>query len=114
MTHAKKEFELNRKPKGSTCTLREHLLVIQAQTGEMPPELENIEISTAVSHLLGFFYQLSLSRQSGMGLCPITYAEIEAWNRLFKMNLAMWEINVIKQLDVIFLNTQNEESNGNL
>ncbi|MDD7545572.1 hypothetical protein [Actinobacillus porcinus] len=114
LTYAQKEFELNRKPKGSNCTLREHLLSIQAQAGETPPELKNIEISPAVSYLLGFFYEISLSRQSGMGLCPITYAEIEAWDRLFKMNLAMWEISVVRQLDVIFLNTQNEVNNGDL
>ncbi|MDO9950715.1 hypothetical protein Q7404_09740 [Glaesserella parasuis] len=109
MAYAKKEFELDKKPKDSNCTLREHLLVIQEQTGSVPEELENIEISPVISYLLGFFYELSLSRQSGMGLCPITYTEIEAWNRLFQRDLAVWEIKVIKQLDVIFLNVQNAE-----
>lgn len=109
LAYAKKEFELDKKPKDSDCTLREHLLAIQEQTGSVPEELENIEISPAISYLLGFFYELSLSRQSGMGFCPITYAEIEAWNRLLQIELAVWEIKVIKQLDVIFLNVQNTE-----
>ncbi|WP_423972971.1 phage tail assembly chaperone [Glaesserella parasuis] len=39
----------------------------------------------------------------------MTYTEIEAWNRLFQRDLAVWEIKVIKQLDVIFLNVQNAE-----
>lgn len=114
MAYAKKEFELDKKPKDSNCTLREHLLAIQEQTGCVPEELQNIEISPAISYLLGFFYELSLSRQSGMGLCPIAYAEIEAWNRLLNMDLAIWEIRVIKQIDVIFLNVQNGGENGNL
>ncbi|MDP0097323.1 hypothetical protein [Glaesserella parasuis] len=55
MAYAKKEFELDKKPKDSNCTLREHLLAIQEQTGSVPEELENIEISPAISYLLGFF-----------------------------------------------------------
>ncbi len=106
---AKKEFELDKKVKDSKATLREHLLVVQEQTGITPEELDNPEPSPAVSYLLGYFYELSKSRQAGMALNPIAYTEIEAWKKLFSVSLSQWEIRVIKDIDLIFLSVQNKE-----
>lgn len=89
--------------------MREHLQAVAEQTGIMPDELDNPEPSLAVFYLLGFFNQLSLSRQSGMVLNPITYGEIAAWQKLYRTQLAMWEIDVIKRLDMIYLTVQNSE-----
>lgn len=101
---------MDKRVKDSQSTLREHLLVIQTQTGEMPEELNNPEPNPAVLYLLGYFYELALSRQSGMTLCPITYQEIAAWQGLFHRVLSHWEIQVIKQLDMVFINVHNAES----
>ncbi|QLB44479.1 phage tail assembly chaperone [Mannheimia pernigra] len=107
--YAEKTFQLDKKLKGSESTLREHLQAIETQTGITPEELHNPEPSPAVAYLLGWFFELAMSRQSGMSLNPISYAEIEAWNRLFSRHLEQWEIRTIKQLDMIYLNVQQTE-----
>lgn len=89
--------------------MREHLQAVEEQTGITPEELQTAEPSLAVWYLLDIFQQLSLSRQSGMALNPISYGEIVAWSQLFQTPLSMWEIETIKQLDMIFLNVQNAE-----
>lgn len=88
--------------------MREHLQAIAEQTGITPEELNNPEPNLAVQHLLVVFQQLSLSRQAGMALNPITYGEIVAWSQLYHTRLAMWEIDVLKRLDLVFLNVQSE------
>lgn len=85
------------------------MLLVAEQTGILPDELDNPEPNIAVQHLLVIFQQLSLSRQMGMTLNPITYAEIIAWSQLYRTPLATWEIDTIKQLDLIFLNVQNRD-----
>lgn len=100
---------MDKKLKDSESTLRDHLLAIEAQTGITPEELDNPEPSPAVAYLLADFFELAMSRQSGMSLNPISYAEIEAWNRLFHRNIQQWEIKVIKQLDLIYINVQQAE-----
>lgn len=108
LIYAEREFKLDKKPKESDSTLREHLQAVADQTGIIPEQLSNPEPNFAVQYLLGIFQQLSLSRQAGMALNPITYAEMVAWSQLYHTRLEMWEIEVIKQLDLIFLNVQNE------
>lgn len=88
--------------------MREHLQAIAEQTGITPDELNNPEPNLAVQHLLVVFQQLSLSRQVGMALNPITYGEIVAWSQLYHTRLAMWEIDVLKRLDLVFLSVQSE------
>ena len=43
-----------------------------------------------------------------MSLNPLSFSEIEAWFRLYRLKWEAWEIDVIKQLDLIYLNTQME------
>ncbi|EJZ80264.1 hypothetical protein P1059_00702 [Pasteurella multocida subsp. gallicida P1059] len=43
-----------------------------------------------------------------MVLNPITYSEIVAWSQLYQTRLSMWEIDVLKRIDLVFLNIQNE------
>lgn len=89
--------------------MRDHLLAIYEQTGVMPAELQQDEPSLAVSHLLGYFQQLSTARQVGTVLNPLTFSEIMAWSHLMQIPLAVWEIEVIKQLDLVYLACQAEE-----
>lgn len=46
----------------------------------------------------------------GMSINPLLYSEIEAWCRLSDICLDKWELDVIKQLDVIWLNVQSKNS----
>ena len=61
-----------------------------------------------MGYLLEYFYAVSCSRQCGMAANPITFSEILAWSQLTNTSLARWEIEVIKRLDVLWLNIQAE------
>ncbi|WP_420801047.1 phage tail assembly chaperone [Phocoenobacter skyensis] len=78
------------------------------QTDIQPQELDIQQPSFAVFYLLDYFAELSASRQSGMTLNPILYSEIEVWARLKGICLSAWEVETIKQLDLIFLNVHQE------
>ncbi|WP_458796417.1 phage tail assembly chaperone [Pasteurella multocida] len=43
-----------------------------------------------------------------MAVNPISYSDILAWSILTKVSLAAWEIEVIKQIDIVYLNSQTE------
>ncbi|WP_419865905.1 phage tail assembly chaperone [Gallibacterium genomosp. 3] len=110
LDYAKKEFELNCKPKGSEFTIKEHLEQVWEQTGIKPVELNNTLSNQLIAYLLDYFFELNLSRQMGMSINPLLYSEIEAWCRLSDICLDKWELDVIKQLDVIWLNVQSKNS----
>lgn len=109
LTYAEREFELDQTPKGSESRLREHLTAIWEQTGQQPEQLNNPEPNLAVRHLFADFLELSLARQIGMVLNPLTYSEIETYNRLYQKQYAMWEIQTLKQLDTIYLNVNSRK-----
>lgn len=46
-----------------------------------------------------WFSALSKTRQPGMGIGPITYLEIEAYQRLEIVRMTAWEVGLIRRLD---------------
>ncbi|MYM37264.1 hypothetical protein GTP38_23335 [Duganella sp. FT94W] len=58
---------------------------------EMPP-LECGE------YLLGYLYDVGPVVPAGMGSGPVTYAEIEAWQRVSGISLHPWEAALIRRL----------------
>ncbi|MCW9716756.1 phage tail assembly chaperone [Avibacterium sp. 21-594] len=85
-------------------------MAVYEQTGIMPAELDIKPPPEPLEYLLDYFYALSLSRQSGMSVNPILYSEILAWSQLTKCTLEQWELEVIKQLDMVWLSAQIEEN----
>lgn len=81
---------------------------IWEQTQIKPIELDNPPPSIVVGYLLDYFFELSQARQMGMAVNPLSYADIDAWCRLTHTRLSQWELNVIKQLDLIWLTENNE------
>ena len=79
----------------------------------MPEELEELT-SVPCPHLLRYlwkmFLELSGSRQRGHDGLPqaFTWQEIQGWMFCTKRRLDVWEIEVIKRLDVLFVNKQSE------
>ena len=70
-------------------------------------EAENLE-RTKVPHELEFpwlaFVELNVARgSSGFGPAPIPYSEILAWSTLNGVDLDLWEINLIRRLDMAFM-----------
>lgn len=49
------------------------------------------------------YINLSNTRQGGMGLNPITYLEIQAYENLMQNKLSIFEVKAIKKLDLIAL-----------
>lgn len=63
-------------------------------------------------YLWGAFQELSGARQSGMNLCPISFADIDAYGRLCDMRLEPWEVRVIRRVDVAFVATVTSDGVG--
>jgi hypothetical protein len=65
------------------------------------------EFPQVLSYLWQHFINLNNSRQSGMGMNPISYSEIDAYCRLMKVSLSTFDVSAIKRLDVIALNASS-------
>lgn len=82
-----------REPDGRTH--REHLLA-----GKAYAELDDApDCPWHLRYLLGWYQEISGSRQSGMAANPLTFEEIHRWAQLMKKRPAPWEVRVIKLLD---------------
>jgi hypothetical protein len=55
---------------------------------------------------------LSNKREAGMSLGPIAYQSIEAWSRLYGVDIGPWEVSAIDALDGHFRSINYEKSNG--
>lgn len=97
-------------------TQREHLLQVCKQTGKTPEELgfilpEPPEPPTEGLHLWHWFLELSGARTSnGFGPNPISWNEIDAFNRLNGLRLTPWEAETLRRMDMAYLaiHTENE------
>lgn len=57
-----------------------------------------------------YFTQLHNARSSnGYSANPITYSEIESWNRLTDAQVTPLEVKIIRRLDNIYLNHQADK-----
>ncbi|WP_456297828.1 phage tail assembly chaperone [Chromobacterium phragmitis] len=64
-------------------------------------------MSPEVSYLWGWFCELSAGRQSsGYGPQPLSYGDIGAWERLLARRPRVWEVMLLKQLDLDYLEVQ--------
>lgn len=113
--HAKNEMKLGQREKDG-ATLRQHLESVARQHhGKMPEEfleLTAIPCPPLLRYLWKAFLELSGARGRGADGSPeaIPYTELEAWMRLTKRSLNVWEVEVLKRLDVLFLNMQAEQA----
>jgi len=57
------------------------------------------------SRICGFgFGELSNGRQYGaFGPAPITFLDIKAWGELMKVELTAWEVEVLKEIDRVYM-----------
>jgi hypothetical protein len=90
--------------KDSDVTYREHLEHLGKQGHEVKKELEPYPKPDQLWYLFSWFTELSSGRTYGMSANPITWLDIEAYNRLLGKRMKKWEILAIKKLDAIYLN----------
>jgi hypothetical protein len=62
----------------------------------------------AMSEIWEHYINLANSRQSGMGMNPISYLEIQAYESLMQVKLSVFEVKAIKKLDLIALTETKE------
>ena len=110
---------MGRKVKGSNgkATERDHLEQVAKQLGKQVEDIEQANADAIfpdiASHLWATFLELHDGRTYGMsGPNPISYDLIVAWCKLSGVDLAYWEIEIIKSLDNIWIKTTGEEADG--
>lgn len=68
------------------------------------PELEQPDFPELLSYAWNWFWELRNTVASGMnGHEPIGYEQIRAWNDLLQIDIAPWEVKLIRELDKVFL-----------
>lgn len=85
------------------ATLRQHLQRAYENTRRADPLLDAPPVPRAARAVWEAFVQLASSRASGMGLSPISLADIEAWCRLSGITLTPWELDTLLALDAAAL-----------
>jgi len=85
-------------------TRKDELLSAQRQLGIVPKELEEEpELSPLFHECWLWFLRLNNKRQSGMGVSPISFLDMQAFFYLLQYNPEQWEIEMIERFDNIAL-----------
>lgn len=96
-------------------SIRSHYESVQRQTGITPKELAEIPpMPEALAYLWEWFLQLDGARGgNGFGLNPLSYAEIQAWAQLTRLQPEPWEVSAIKRIDSSRIRVSQEKKPGN-
>jgi hypothetical protein len=98
------EFELaERQEDGST--MRDHLKAFEKATGKAHPRLAAApRLPKGCEQVLADFMDLHGCRTStGFGPAPISYLELDAWQRVNGLRLEAWEIDAIRAADEAYM-----------
>lgn len=68
---------------------------------DMPP-LRSAE------YLLGYLWEMGPTVAAGMGVGPITFGEMLAWQQLTGVRLAAWEARFVRRLSLEYLSESNK------
>lgn len=91
-----------RKVQGDGVPYRKHL-EMAAKRGFAPAikELEGPYVPAYMEYIWGYFITLDRNRGEGMsGAQPITYEQIDAWNRLLDIQVKPYEVEALILLDL--------------
>ena len=84
--------------------LREHLLAHERITGDRHALLDHAPLPDGCSVLWRDFMELHNARSFGMGgPAPVSFVELDAWQRVRGVVLAPWEIAAIKAGDAAYM-----------
>jgi hypothetical protein len=77
-------------------------------TGNTPEDLILPEFPDVALRTWGKFHTLSETRTSGMsGPLPITYSEIKNWMDLSGESISVYELDLVKKIDGLFVRINN-------
>jgi len=72
------------------------------KTGKTHPDLIFPDLDEMAMYLWEWFMELQRGRQYGMsGALPLSYSDMKAWAELTGKQPQHWEIDVLKQIDII-------------
>ncbi len=94
-------MQLSRR-EGDGATLRTHLQRLAQNTGRVDPRLQ-AQVPAAAQHLWEVFVAFAAQRRSGMGMHPLTFADIQGWCGLYGVRLSPWELDTLFELDAATL-----------
>ena len=101
---AEHELTLGEK-QGDGVSLRHHLEALQRNTGVTPEQLISVPFPETLEFIWRDFLELNDARTSnGYTVNPISFTELDAWNRLMNKQVTAQEISIMKQLDAVFMN----------
>ena len=89
------------------ASLNDHFAAVARQTGRKMPEPP--ALPPEARHLWQTFLELHRTRPSGFGASAITFTEIDAWQRLKRTPLDVWEVDSICALDDAFLEVSADD-----
>lgn len=96
------EFELAAR-QSDGATLKEHLVAVWERSGRKPAKLADAPVCPAPG-LWRDFLDLHNCRSYGQGgPSPITFLELDAWQRVKGVSLEPWELDCIRVADGAFL-----------
>lgn len=77
---------------------------IQEQTGSWPEDIpEPPDIPPALEHLWAWFWQLRTANPSaGFGPAPLSFGEMDAWQRVTGNRLEPWHVDTLLAMDAAF------------
>jgi hypothetical protein len=92
-------------PEEDGSSLLDHLLVAEARSGIKPQILADApELPPGCEELWHIFRELHACRgNNGLSIQRITYADIDAFQRVAGLKLAQWELNAIRKADLAFI-----------
>lgn len=67
------------------------------------------DIDEGCSHLAEMLEQMGVVIQTGTGIVPLTFGEIESWSRLTRFEVKPSEARSIRQMSSAYANTFNTE-----
>lgn len=74
-------------------------MAVARSTGRVPPELVQTPVPAAAAALWEAFASLSGTRPGGMGMAPISFTELAAWQALNGVSLTPWEADTLIEID---------------
>jgi len=105
------------RPRKDGSTLREHLERVAQMGGphgaRVAAQLAGPEFPEACAHVWTWFCALHGARSFGPnGPNPIGYAEIAAWARLTRRAPQAWEVDLLRELDGVWLTAKDDDAEG--
>ena len=103
------------KPTKNGSTLYDQLEQVERSTGKWPTAYEPLPPPEGTEHIWQVFWELRSTAQSGFGgPCHIAFTEIDAWERVRGIRLEPFVLDLILQMDSVYLKTYYAKDNERL